>query len=72
MRMCTSTNERTVSSQILTNESTVLRELTGDVELDVPTSEAGWRDLVPGPAGEDGGEVRLGGSDVELSQAGPV
>ena len=53
MRMCSSTNERTVSSYIWTNESTVLRELTGDVELDVPTAEAGWRDLVPGPAGED-------------------
>ena len=48
------------------------QKLTGDVELDVPTAESSGRDLVPGPAGEDGGEVGLGGPDVELGQAGPV
>ena len=47
-------------------------KLTGHVELDVSTAEAGGRDLVPGPAGEDGGEVGLGGPDVELGQARPV
>ena len=47
-------------------------KLTGHVELKVPAAEAGGRDLVPGPAGEDGGEVGLGGADVELGQARPV
>ena len=43
----------------------IKEKLTGDVELDVPTAESSGRDLVPGPAGEDGGEVGLGGAGVE-------
>ena len=50
----------------------IKEKLTGDVELDVPTAESSGRDLVPGPAGEDGGEVGLGGAGVESRQARPV